>query len=100
MRFTNGFWLLREGVRAYYGKTAHRIDRTDSGLTIYAPSKVIADRGDTLNIPLITTRLYSPMANIIGMKVTHHEGGIDRGPHFELAGDGSEPQISKDGRSY
>ena len=34
MRFTNGFWLLREGVRAYYGKTAHRIDRTESGLTI------------------------------------------------------------------
>ena len=78
MRFTNGFWLLREGVRAYYGKTAHRIDRTDSGLTIFSPSKVIADRGDTLNIPLITTRLHSPMKNIIGMKVTHHEGGIDR----------------------
>ena len=100
MRFTNGFWLLREGVRAYYGKTAHRIDRTDSGLTIYAPSKVIADRGDTLNIPLITTRLHSPMANIIGMKVTHHEGGIDRGPHFELAGDSSTPQLSQDGSRY
>jgi alpha-D-xyloside xylohydrolase len=100
MRFTNGFWLLREGVRAYYGKTAHRIDRTDSGLTIYAPSKVIADRGDTLNIPLITTRLHSPMANIIGMKVTHHEGGIDRGPHFELSGDSSTPQLSQDGSNY
>jgi len=100
MRFTNGFWLLREGVRAYYGKTAHRIDSTDRGLTIYAPSKVIADRGDTLNIPLITTRLHSPMANIIGMKVTHHEGGIDRGPHFELAKDSSSPQISQDGSNY
>ena len=100
MRFTNGFWLLREGVRAYYGKTAHRIDRTDSGLTIYAPSKVIADRGDTLNIPLITTRLHSPMANIIGMKVTHHEGGIDRGPHFELTGDSTTPLLSQDGSNY
>ena len=100
MRFTNGFWLLREGVRAYYGKTAHRIDRTDSGLTIYSPSKVIADRGDTLNIPLITTRLHSPMKNIIGMKVTHHEGGVDRGPHFELTGDASSPHISQDGHSY
>jgi alpha-D-xyloside xylohydrolase len=100
MRFTNGFWLLREGVRAHYGKTAHRIDRSDSGLTIFAPSKVIADRGDTLNIPLITTRLHSPMKNIIGMKVTHHEGGIDRGPHFELAGDASAPQISQDGRGF
>jgi alpha-D-xyloside xylohydrolase len=100
MRFTNGFWLLREGVRAYYGKTAHRIDRTDSGLTIYAPSKVIADRGDTLNIPLITTRLHSPMANIIGMKVTHHEGGIDCGPRFELSRDASTPQISQNGSHY
>jgi alpha-D-xyloside xylohydrolase len=100
MRFTNGFWLLREGVRAYYGKTAHRIDRTDSGLTIFSPSKVIADRGDTLNIPLITTRLHSPMKNIIGMKVTHHEGGIDRGPHFELATDGSTLQVSQSAATY
>ena len=100
MRFTNGFWLLREGVRAYYGKTAHRIDRTDSGLTIFSPSKVIADRGDTLNIPLLTTRLHSPMKNIIGMKVTHHEGGIDRGPHFELASDGSALQVSQSGTKY
>ena len=100
MRFTNGFWLLREGVRAYYGKTAHRIDRTDSGLTIFSPSKVIADRGDTLNIPLLTTRLHSPMKNIIGMKVTHHEGGIDRGPHFELASDGSALQVSQSGTAY
>jgi alpha-D-xyloside xylohydrolase len=100
MRFTNGFWLLREGVRAYYGKTAHRIDRTESGLTIFSPSKVIADRGDTLNIPLITTRLHSPMKNIIGMKVTHHEGGIDRGPHFELAGDGSSLQVGQSAATY
>jgi len=100
MRFTNGFWLLREGVRAYYGKTAHRIDRTDSGLTIFSPSKVIADRGDTLNIPLITTRLHSPMKNIIGMKVTHHEGGIDRGPHFELATDGSQLQVNQSAGTY
>ena len=100
MRFTNGFWLLREGVRAYYGKTAHRIDRTESGLTIFSPSKVITDRGDTLNIPLITTRLHSPMKNVIGMKVTHHEGGIDRGPHFELTGDGSSLQVSQSAATY
>ena len=100
MRFTNGFWLLREGVRAYYGKTAHRIDRTESGLTIFSPSKVIADRGDTLNIPLITTRLHSPMKNIIGMKVTHHEGGIDRGPHFELVTDGSQLQVNQSAATY
>lgn len=100
MRFTNGFWLLREGVRSYYGKTAHRIDRTKSGLTIFSPSKVIADRGDTLNIPLITTRLHSPMKNIIGMKVTHHEGGIDRGPHFELTGDGNVLQVAQNAATY
>ena len=100
MRFTNGFWLLREGVRAYYGKTAHRVDRTESGLTIFSPSKVIADRGDTLNIPLITTRLHSPMKNIIGMKMTHHEGGIDRGPHFELATDGSQLQVNQSAATY
>ena len=100
MRFTNGFWLMREGVKAAYGKTAHRIDKTEQGLTIYAPSKVIADRGDTLNIPLITTRLRSPMKNIIGMKISHHEGGNTKSPNFDLANDGSALSIEEVGSKY
>ena len=91
---------MREGVKAAYGKTAHRIDQNPDGLTIYAPSKVIADRGDTLNIPLITTRLHSPMKNIIGLKISHHEGGVAQGPNFELAHDGSSLQSSTDGKIY
>ena len=100
MRFTNGFWLMRDGVKAHYGKSAHRVDRTEAGLTIYAPSKVIEDRGDTLNLPVITTRLHSPMKNIIGFKVSHHEGGVDKGPHFELTGDGSKATVTQSGDSY
>lgn len=100
MRFTNGFWLMRDGVKAHYGKTAHRIDRTSEGLTIFAPSKVIEDRGDTLNLPVITTRLHSPMKNIIGFKVSHHEGGVDKGPHFELTGDGSTATVKQSGQAF
>lgn len=100
MRFTNGFWLMREGVKAAYGKTAHRIDKTAQGLTIYAPSKVIEDRGDTLNIPVITTRLHSPMQDIIGMKVTHHEGGLSQSPQFELNNDGSKISVDTFDREF
>ena len=91
---------MRDGVKAHYGKTAHRIDRTSEGLTIYAPSKVIEDRGDTLNLPVITTRLHSPMKNIIGFKVSHHEGGVDKGPHFELTGDGSKATVKQSGEKF
>jgi len=100
MRFTNGFWLMREGVKAAYGKTAHRVDNSAQGLTIYSPSKVISDRGDTLNIPLITTRLHSPMKNIIGMKISHHEGGTNRGPNFDLATDGSHLEVHVEGNKF
>jgi alpha-D-xyloside xylohydrolase len=91
---------MREGVKAAYGKTAHRIDTTADGLTIYSPSKVIIDRGDTLNIPLITSRIHSPMKNIIGMKISHHEGGISLGPHFELAHDGSALSTNREGKKF
>jgi alpha-D-xyloside xylohydrolase len=40
------------------------------------------------------------MKNIIGMKVTHHEGGIDRGPHFELVTDGSQLQVNQSAATY
>src|SRR5262249_6200739 len=41
-------------------------------------------RDDTLSNPLLTVEFWSPMADVIGVRLTHWAGGVDRGPHFEL----------------
>jgi alpha-D-xyloside xylohydrolase len=48
----------------------------------------------------VTTKLHSPVKNIIGMKVTHHEGGVDRGPYFELASDGTHLSVERVGPKF
>ncbi|MET0296058.1 MAG: alpha-xylosidase, partial [Microbacterium sp.] len=55
------------------------------GLVITAPTHVISKRGDTLNRPVLTTTLSSPMEGVVRVRIAHHEGGSWHGG-FELSG--------------
>ncbi|MFD0024611.1 alpha-xylosidase [Streptomyces sp. NPDC058382] len=86
MKFTDGFWLMREGVRACYATEIRDLHVRDDRFTAYAAVKHVAERGDTLNTPLITVECFSPAEGIIGVRATHHAGTVNRGPHFALPG--------------
>ncbi|MFE7756864.1 alpha-xylosidase [Streptomyces sp. NPDC057429] len=92
MRFTDGFWLMREGVRASYATEIRDLRVEDGQLTAYAAVKRVERRGDTLNTPLITVECFSPAEGVIGVRTTHHAGKARRGPDFALlSGDGTAP---------
>ncbi len=85
MKFTDGFWQLRPGVTALYAQEAYDMVATESSLVVTAPTKVIERRGDTLNRPVLTVTLTSPLEGVIGVRIEHFSGGRDeRG--FELVG--------------
>ena len=86
MKFTNGYWLVRDGVTPHFAVQAYEIEKTDSELTVYAPVKPTKTRGDILNATLLTVRYSSPMKNVIRVRVSHFEGCVDAGPHFDLPG--------------
>ncbi len=79
MKFTDGFWLNRPGVNAQYAAEAYDIEPATGPhgeeLKIYAPTRVIADRGDTLNRALLTITLFSPRPGVLGVRTEHHQGG-------------------------
>ncbi|MFE2022420.1 alpha-xylosidase [Streptomyces sp. NPDC059499] len=92
MKFTDGFWLMREGVRASYATEIRDLRVEADRFTAYAAVKRVAARGDTLNTPLITVDCFSPAEGVIGVRVTHHAGKARRGPDFALlSGDGTAP---------
>lgn len=80
MKFTEGYWCLKKGIIPLYAVeyTNHRICGNE--LKIYAPGKHIANRGDCLNLGLITVCLTSPMENIIKVSIRHFEGTAYPGP--------------------
>ncbi|MFG2404577.1 alpha-xylosidase [Streptomyces brevispora] len=86
MKFTDGFWLMREGVRACYATEIRDLRVKADRFTAYAAVKRVAERGDTLNTPLITVECFSPAEGIIGVRATHHAGTVNRGPDFALPG--------------
>jgi alpha-D-xyloside xylohydrolase len=87
MKFTDGMWLVRPGMRPQYAAEAYDVAGTGDGVTVHAPVRRIEHRGSTLNQALLTIRLTAPLPGVVGVEVTHHAGGVDRGPHFDLATD-------------
>src|SRR5690606_258555 len=90
MKFTDGYWQLRPGVRALYAQEAYDIERTETtpdgaGLVVTAPTAVIKGRGDTLNRAVLTVTLSSPLKGVIRVRIAHHEGRSWHGG-FELPG--------------
>lgn len=84
MKFTDGFWLMREGVRACYATEIRDLRVDADQFTAYAAVKQVHQRGDTLNTPLITVDCFSPAEGIIGVRTTHHAGKVNHGPDFEF----------------
>ena len=84
MKFTDGNWMLRAGVRTFHPAQIYDTRTEADALTIMAPAKRIANRGATLDGPLLTVRLFSPLPDVIGVRITHFSGDRERGPHFPL----------------
>lgn len=85
MKFTDGFWQLRPGVDALYGREAYDVWADGRTLSATVPTKVIERRGDTLNRPALTVTLHSPLPGIVGVRIEHHQGRR-REVSFDLVG--------------
>jgi alpha-D-xyloside xylohydrolase len=75
MKFTDGFWQLRPGVKALYALEAYDVWEQNDALVVTAPTKVIEKRGDTLNRPTLTVTVSSPMPGVVGVRIEHFQGG-------------------------
>jgi alpha-D-xyloside xylohydrolase len=84
MKFTDGFWLTKEGFNIQHPRSVRDVSIHDEMVTLYAPCKEIKQRGDTLNIPSLTIQFSSPIENIIHVRAWHHKGGRKQIPNFDV----------------
>ncbi|MER5438229.1 alpha-xylosidase [Streptomyces sp. NPDC002790] len=98
MKFTDGFWLMRDGVEASYATEVRDLRVDADRFTAYAATQRIERRGDTLNSPLLTVDCLTPAEGVIGVRVTHHAGKRRTGPDFRLPGeDAGTGTVRRDG---
>lgn len=93
MKFTNGYWLLKDEIKAVYAVeyASHKVKENE--VTVYLPSSHIADRGNCLNLPMLTLTLSSPMEGVIKFSAVHHAGALYKGPFAEIQNENPEVVI-------
>ncbi len=96
MKFTDGNWMIRKEFKVLGAVQAHDFEQQGGKLTAYAAPNPILTRSNMLDTMLLTVHFHSPLPGIIGVKLVHHAGVVDRGPAFQLsAGTGDHVVIEE-----
>lgn len=88
MKFTNGYWMIRDGVDALYAREAYELaaDATTESLNVLAPTSVVRGRYDTLNLPTFNVDITTPAEGVIRVCAEHWQGATEY-PGFLLNAD-------------
>lgn len=88
MKFTNGYWMIRDGVDALYAREAYELaaDATTESLNVLAPTSVVRGRYDTLNLPTFNVDITTPAEGVIRVCAEHWQGAAEY-PGFPLNAD-------------
>lgn len=88
MKFTNGYWMIRDGVDALYAREAYELaaDATTESLNVLAPTSVVRGRYDTLNLPTFNVDITTPAEGVIRVRAEHWQDATEY-PGFPLNAD-------------
>jgi len=89
MKFTDGFWMVREGWTVLSAADAYDAREHEGALQVFAPVKKVRNRGDVLNAPQLTFEVSAPAVDVLRVRISHFQGGVKATPDFVL-----EPQAA------
>jgi len=84
MKFTNGYWLTGNGYKVDHAAQPYDISFSQNSITILATTKIIRNRGMTMDGPNLEITYSSTVENTIKVHVVHFKGTVDNSPKFEL----------------
>lgn len=87
--------MTRAGFDVQHPAQAYEVSADDRTLSVLAPTRLIANRGDVLNRATATITFSSPLDGVIKVRIEHHAGGREIGPNFALPG-ADDPAVEID----
>jgi alpha-D-xyloside xylohydrolase len=96
MKFRDGYWHTRAGFSHIGFVEFWEGESKGNELHLFAAARKFTHRGDTLNVPLLTTILSSPVPGIIHVRTFHHKGGKNTPPVFDLIPDSNSEALSEE----
>ena len=85
MKFTAGFWNLKDGMEGIFPAGVYETESDENSLEVFAPTRPVPVRGATLNNPVLSVHLSSPLPDVIRVCVTHFKGTQRSEPEFRIA---------------
>ncbi len=95
MRFTDGVWQARSGVRLHQAVEAREWRVQPKSLTLVASTQHLIPRATIDDVPQLTVRISSPLPDVIRVQFTHFSGQRHRGPSFRIADDDATVETSE-----
>lgn len=83
MKFTHGYWVIRENFLMNYAQQWVRTEERENALRVLTACHPIRHRGDTLGGGNLEIEFSAPRKNIIRVKLTHFKGQNKQLPAFE-----------------
>jgi len=87
MKISDGNWLIQEGLTLTHPLYVSEVQKSGNDMIIYAAPREASERANQLDTPLFTLRFFSPQSGVIGVRITHFDGGLDLGPEYPLIGE-------------
>ena len=84
MKISDGNWLIQPGLSLIHPLQVFEVAQQGNEMVLYAGTKDVSARAAQLDTPLFTLRFFSPQEGIIGVRLEHFQGGLDKGPHYPL----------------
>lgn len=84
MRFGDGAWRMQSGVTVVYPARVDEMEQTRLQVTFHVSDRRETSRGATLEGHRFTVCITSPGAGVFRVRVAHHRGRRQRGPHYCL----------------
>ena len=75
MKFTNGYWLLKEGVSLFAATQVQRVEAAGDAAKLLLATRTVEHRGQTLNSATLELEVDSPAESVLRFRATHHRGG-------------------------
>ncbi|TCN01267.1 alpha-D-xyloside xylohydrolase [Paenibacillus sp. BK033] len=100
MKFTDGYWQIREGVEMQYPVDVRELKEKNGKLTAYMATKPVVIKGDTLNGTMLTAEISSPIPDVIKVRWVHHAGVKQVGPEFETLVDANHSVTVEQDEQY
>ncbi|MDU5332276.1 MAG: alpha-xylosidase, partial [Enterobacter hormaechei] len=84
MKISDGNWLIQPGLNVTYPVQVFDVEQQGNDLVVYVAPRDVRERTWQLDTLMFTVRLFAPQEGIVGVRIEHFQGALNKGPHYPL----------------